>query len=531
MKKLKVLIASMIGAIALVFACVVGTRVNAANVSKTEEQSKPSTGTYVLTSDTVISGSTVKKDSDTNIAGHNYGIFTFGVAAEATPKWAYGTGNSTNYVYARGNNQTISIILDEGQTVDFTIVVTAVDLSKNTNLTITGDSNSLFNSSTSISAKYEEKVITPSYTSSADDTEVVLNFGNKIGFKSITADVHSSDTKSVSFYVDCVKTSVVINEGTVVMPSNPVKEGCTFNGWFNADGTAFVNSGLTDSINVYADFTRDELTGSYTADYHALESSSASSTTNTVIDDHITILAKDGQYEQVTFGSSKKSASDSTSVEKYVKLNGNGSKTFRCMKFIVDKEQDVKLYLYGSSSKDTMYTIINEDDQDIVKQETVAKADSVTAIVKHLSAGTYYLYCDRTDTSAQTALTLYGISYLSTYYTPNVVLSVDANSNNTKVRVTATIDNANIVSEKVSGVESMQYTIEGTTWSKDITSVYSSVDSADSGFYRTKDYTVYAIVVFDGYNKVKADFDITFTVTLAGGQTVSKTITVVKPSA
>ena len=141
-----------------------------------------------------------------------------------------------------------------------------------------------------------------------------------------------------------------------------------------------------------------------------------------------------------------------------------------------------------------------------------------------LSAGTYYIY-------GSDAFNVYGVYLSETIYTPNVSLSVDANSNNTKVRLTATIDNVNIVSNKVSGIESMQYTIEGTTWSKDITNVYSSVDAADSGFYRTKDYTVYAIVVFDGYNKVKADFDVTFTVTLAGGQTVTKTITVVKPSA
>ncbi|MBQ7641939.1 MAG: InlB B-repeat-containing protein [Acholeplasmatales bacterium] len=539
MKKIKFLIASMLGAIALVFACVLGTRVNAADVScsKTNTLSTVEANKYTLYSSTVSTDSNVTSNTDTTIID-TYTVFKF-----EGNKWGMYTSSendtTVNGIAARKSDNIchIDIIIPAGMIVQFSGWFYSTDISKNYVTTISDGTNTTnwFDAS-QFTTKQVSEVKTSSEFTPTVDTKYSIIFANKCGFTTLSATVSSSSQKNVNFYVDGVKTSVEIGEnGTVVMPSDPAKDGYTFSGWIKEDGTTFVNSNLSDSINVYADFSKNELTQTYIADYCELSSVNSSSNSDTIINDHITILAKDGQYEQVSFGTSKKKASDDVEVSSYVKLNGNGSKTYRCMKFIVDNEQDVKLYLYGSKDKDTMYTIINELDEEIVKQGTIASSSSPTAVIKHFLPGTYYLYCDRTDSTQQTALTLYGISYLSSYYAPNVSLSVDAKTELSKVRVVATIDNVDIDSSKVNGISSVVYTVYGATKTTNLPAakLYTSIDFTDKGFYSQKNYTAYAVMVFSGYNStnVTAAFDVKVTITLSNDVVVEKTISVPAPAA
>ena len=336
----------------------------------------------------------------------------------------------------------------------------------------------------------------------------------------ISFTVIDTNVPRVNFIVDGdVYASKTISNGAIEMPSDPTKDGCTFNGWYDENGNAFANESLTSSMNVYADFTRNSLTPSQ-ANVYTLNVSDLA--TGDITDEttygQFTILPKNDSGNEVSIEANTKGE-----FTKRLKLQGTGSSTARAITFTIARPMTITVYGMTGKSSETRNLMI----YDGTTESTLLShsGDSMGNASLSLNVGNYAIY------SGGSGFNIYALYLSEAYYSPNVSLSVDANSNNSKVRITAAIDNVNIVSEKVSGIASMQYTIDGTTWSKDITSVYSSVDSADSGFYRTKDYTVYAIVVFDGYNKVKADFDVTFTVTLAGGQTVTKTITVVKPSA
>jgi len=605
MKKLKVMIVSMLGAIALVFACVVGTRVNAATLNDVRTISSDGT-----TSSWNFASSSIKA------LGSNYTI------AEKQIDYIDGMTNDdskgakvnkTGYIeLAVGKDFYLSLpSSDSAGKFKFTCVdnITS-ETAESDQRTVTVGGTTLYSSATE-----QEIAFTSSYATTINGLDgywlqiscnskkvarivsasIVLTTGNYITSYNVNFFKESSDTEAyatrtvfegstvsnwpdnptkdgydfirwetssdeiytstsviesdvdlyavwqesgvtyytVTFVVDGTtysSKSVTAGSGVQDMPADPVKSNYTFNGWLDENGNEFTNSNITKNQKVYADFTiNSKVTTIGEVTLTGINATTENTNADTVINSNITVKAD--STNTVEFGSSKKTADDNVQVADYVKLKGDGSTTYRSIKVTISLRSRVTFYMVSSSSSKTAPYQISDVNGNSVATGTLTASGTVSANVYTLEAGTYYLYGKRTNTSTEGNLNVYSVSIAESYYNPNVSLAVEANNNNTKVRVTATIDNVNIVSGKVNGVESMQYAIDGTTWSKDVTNVYTSVDAADSGFYSAKNYTVYAIVVFDGYNKVKADFDVTFTVTLAGGQTVSKTITVVKPSA
>lgn len=531
MKKLKVMIASLLSAIALVFACVVGTRVNA-EVYKYGEDNIATTSTSTAVDNTYVLNAKYGASTDTAAVYGVYSLSFTGLNFDAgknvtqhSDLTAYLKDSSASSGYGWRNNSgtAATITIRIGAKQNATIVLYHYYNSEDNGISANG---------TAITRTTGSKVVqkdTLSYTNSTDSTfNYVISFGKKVGVTYVSTTTVSTSAKSVSFIVDGNEVDrKTISNGSVTLPSNPVKDGYTFNGWLNEDGTAFTNTGLTDSVNVYADFSRNNLEvtsiNTISLDASSLDVSTVA-TELKMCDDFFTLYGKSStdSGNDVSIDTNNKEI-DGIKFTKRIKLAGAGNQEHRCIKFTTDETLVLTVYGMSSSADAERSLAIYGSSEEVLLTND---GNSIAKAVKVIEAGTYYLY------STSGGFNIYGIYLGEGYYNPYVSLSVDANSNNTKVRVTAAIDNVDISTGKVSGIESMKYTIEGnSTWFKEVKDVYTSVDNASSGFYRAKDYTVYAIIVFSGYNNVTADFDVTFTVTLTGGQTVAKTITVVAPSA
>ena len=247
MKKIKLLIASMIGAIALVFAAVLGTKVTAATIVEKNETNTPTAveldEEYTLSASTVNTGSSVGT-SDTTITDA-YGIFKFSGA-----KW--GKYSSGTYLCARGNsNAYITVVLNANQKITYSMVAYCTKQSQHTYITL-GGVNKV--QTDDFSGDNAEKEVTISYTSTTDNNNVQLLFNNKLGFKTLTASVSNAAEEidyTATFSLSGgsgtkpsdIKVSKTAEDKTITLPSSDglSKVGHVFGGW--NDGTTTYEAG------------------------------------------------------------------------------------------------------------------------------------------------------------------------------------------------------------------------------------------------------------------------------------------------
>ena len=530
MNKFKKILLGTLSVLTLGLFVVTGARVNAATINVTQETTETSVGnTYVLNASQIMSDFTTINGSTTLEA--DYGIFTI-----TGSKWilknnnknlvSNGVGNADNE--SNVQNARILIKLQKNQKLDWTINAIATTNPANASIiTINGEAMG----DGTFTTKFNGTNYSGSYNSTKDNDVVSIWFKQTAGFISISASISNSNAKHVYFFVDGEQyANPTIIDGTIEMPTTPTKEGCTFNGWINVDGTEFSNSELSGDMNVYADFTRNELTATYSGNPVAFNTGNTTALdADYKFNDNFTIKATSNK--KVNIASSSKNIEDGEFTHQF-KFGGDGSIDYRSLEMKVTKPSKITIYAVASGKEQVApYVIVDKDNTELLSGCLPASNTPSIITFDAPAAGSYYLYGKRVNLDDdgnvyEKTVVIYGAKVSETVYTPNITLSVDANSNNTKVRVVASIDNLNIVSEKLSGITSMTYTIDGKTWSKEVTNAYTSVDNASSGFYKNKDYTAYAIVVFSGYDSVTTDFNVTFTVELSNGQTVAKTITV-----
>lgn len=609
MKKIKFLITSMLGAIALVFACVLGTRVNAAN--------NTTNGSYVVSNNK----KTATWNFSDNVPTSNFDISNGngiqGIINTSSNPVTYKSSDKALSLPIQADNVSANIHIpvpsaESAGTISFTAsqdksartmylmhgdtkTDKSVSLAKSTSFTFTKDDLTLYNEhyyvrfdsiqdltdnnkgdikwkTISITLSSDDQFSVKQYTvtydvdgettsssvdenssitlnaapSKAEDEQYTYQFAGWSDGEStyeagesytVTSNVTftafwnviDKNANKVSFYSEGVLYSQSsISNGSVSMPINPTKNGYTFLGWLNEDGSSFVNSELSDNINVYANYSINQKTSNLLGDvkYSLTVEDVTDSSIKTVktYKEFFTIAGAD--KKEITTDTQSDSLNDKSFTGR-IKLGGTGTKSSRYISFTIDKSMDLVIYgASGSSSSERNLVLENQDGS---VNENILVTKTIATNSKSLAAGTYYLY------SGNSGFNVYGIYLKECSYTPNLSLSVDAKTELSKVRVVATIDNVDIDSSKVNGISSVVYTVYGATKTTNLPAakLYTSIDFTDKGFYSQKNYTAYAVMVFSGYNStnVTAAFDVKVTVTLSNDVVVEKTISVPAPAA
>ncbi len=544
MKKIKFLIASMLGAIALVFACVLGTRVNAATLLY--PLTVYNNNNYTLTDSMYSWDVTVTSNDKIN--------------ACFCGDWSYKNAGANGRVagmYPGGKSKSdryFKVTLLEG----YKLRSFVISGDNKTNTRDIGLGTSIFSTISTDNILSGTQVVTTSATETVDmelvsaengieisstNKILYLNFSEKFVLNKVLITLSKEDTSSkyVSFYVDGAQIdSKPISSGQVEMPTNPVKQGYDFSGWLLADGTSFSNENLNQDINVYANFTKNSLDKTFVGTPVAFEATAGDKTADIVINSNFTIKASSDK--KVTVSSlSKTTDIEDGSFTNVFKFGGDGSKSSRCLEITLNTPSRVVVYAVASSKDEVApYVIVDSDGNELLSGELPASSTPSTIIFDATTSGTFYLYGKRVNKNSEgkvyeKTLNIYGAKVADSYYKPNLSLSVDAKTELSKVRVVATIDNVDIDSSKVNGISSVVYTVYGETKTTNLPAakLYTSIDFTDKGFYSQKNYTAYAVMVFSGYNStnVTAAFDVKVTVTLSNDVVVEKTISVPAPAA
>lgn len=200
MRKIKVMIASMIGAIALVFACVFGTRINAETIEARASQSAGNLvngNKYVLTAANVITDGTVSGSSnDKYTPASTMGVFAFS-NNNYTPDsdknyFSYGSGDNskswTKGIRANGDGRTITVTLLANQKADFEIYCYSNKTGKT--FGVSGSTTESFTVTDSNTMYY----YTTSYSNNTDSTKsVAISFPQYVGFTEIDISTSALD--------------------------------------------------------------------------------------------------------------------------------------------------------------------------------------------------------------------------------------------------------------------------------------------------------------------------------------------------
>ena len=189
MKKIKFLIASMIGAIALVFAAVLGTKINAAtNCSN----STASSGTMAKGTTYVLSASTIATaEGYSETAGGKtftkpyYQYFTLGISSNWNVDYNTNLTGGVGIRSNGGSGRTVSFTIPGGETATVTLDLYTNDKPKDNTLSY----GTISKNSNSFESNYVVETESTTITAGASDTASTITFVNKIGFTSITVEI------------------------------------------------------------------------------------------------------------------------------------------------------------------------------------------------------------------------------------------------------------------------------------------------------------------------------------------------------
>lgn len=254
MKKLKVLIASMLGAIALVFACVIGTKVNAATtVAKTTTLNTVTVGEkYILNSSTVIAANSTI-NGNTDISGY-YDIFSL-----TGSKWIT-KGTNSDKLCSNGDGSTdaqkciIKVSLGSNQKIDWEMSAIASGDSVNASKIVVN--NVAQDSSVTLNKLGDGTDLSGSYTNGTSNSiDFVFYFKGKAGFNSISVTVSNSTISLSSIAISGNSTTADVGDAI------PTTSDMTVTATYSDNSNANVTTAST--ITVKNKSTDEIVTGTY----------------------------------------------------------------------------------------------------------------------------------------------------------------------------------------------------------------------------------------------------------------------------
>lgn len=253
MRKIKVMIASMFGAIALVFACVFGTRINAADVT---------IGTHSVTADSFYSGAT-KSNSKISLVASEVDIFTLQTGKNIYRDYgAYATAQSATLVgisgktfsseIQTGGSRTLTVELGTNQKAEVSIYLYDEGGSKTVKIG---------NGATTDITNNQVKEYTGTLYS---DSNVIALEGSNICFLECDVTVSNITRYAVTFHTNGANETVpvqnIVSGEKATDPGVITKTNSVFDGWFTKDGTDddwgnqwnFTTNTVTAATDLYA---------------------------------------------------------------------------------------------------------------------------------------------------------------------------------------------------------------------------------------------------------------------------------------
>ena len=495
MRKIKFLIASMVGAIALVFACVLGTRVDAAT-----------TMLYDATSDTA--GNTYSKNTTINtVATNTFDLRSIGADVEVT------TVSSTNYLFfGTGSSSSKGFqIQNKSTTTNYTITfsVLATDSGKGikTGATFTFNGTEVTSASTAVEVS--------AVLSASSTAMLYVNSSRRILLKSVTSEEALVDTYSVTYMDGSLK----LKDETVVSGSSisytPVKYGYDLEGWYtdpSLDSQYKVNTStytVTGDVTLYANWTEWTNTGitEYTLTNSAITKIATGLGDSSLSADLALTPSIYTAMSGVAMTTTNVTLPDETSgqltcfnTNGAVKTNGNG------LKFTAPANGTLTAYIGsgGGSSRNIKFT----DGTDVLEPTSGSVAVGTiegarytpVEIVYAVEEGTtYYLGGDN-------GVRIYYISFeaapakVADSVTATLYKQFDNDTNPTKVRLIGKIEG--IAPADYANIENvlMEFDFNGTHKSAYCHKLYRSVATLDNSLV-AGDNTMYVVLTIGGLDK------------------------------
>ncbi len=522
MKKIKFLIASMLGAIALVFACVLGTKVNALTNQTTYDTTHDysiSIGSLVTAYSSygsVHSGAAQTVTNDIVAFGGNYNWYDESITAHVSP--TNNTGCTFNSFTVPTSSRSVTFKVPSGQS-QISVEVYLLAMNKagndhNYSLKTSGTLACTISSGTASNLKLDGTEATLSAI--AGDTtvhkvtfnysaNVTMSVASGLAVVGIAADNVAVSGHVITYYdsdkTTTLGTSSAENGETTTAIANPKAPiGKTFDKWLKvSDDKAFdFSSAITSDLSLYASYKTDPnyvVGDGYTLDSALLGAlygqgyTSKFESTTTLPDTHFAILLNTTIVEvsgtPKTYHLNTGGGGDNTKRGISITTTGAGTITF-----IADGN--------GSDRVATISKMVNSTNTD---QQTynLSKNDSTTEYTFTVeAAGTYYLYGAGT-------INIYSIEF-ALYISNDATTTVDVEKSGDEVRFITTVSGVEIANIK---------SLELVLWKNEVldenknannlqmTTLYTSVINATKT-YNGGTNIYYGIVKISGTDKLKA---------------------------
>lgn len=533
MRKIKLLIASMVGAIALVFACVLGTRVNAATaavdgtytVYANSFYTTSSTGTSKIACDTQESG--IFKFTTT---GTNY-YYTYGQRASLQGKTLTNTYTDLAETWADTNE----IMMGGGRT----LTVTTGTLATGQSATCTvygyadGSKTVTINGVQSTPSAYTVTAVTQKVSSGSSFT-----IGLVTNFVLLQVDVViSTDTSStyydVNFYdgEEIVHTDSVIEGGKATAFSYAGSRwNYNFDKWLDSNDEEFdfANTTITSETNLYASYVAwgtDVIADSNTLDLSLMTKGyqifgTGTSTSNRVLEGTIYTVLKGN----TCYASTKTTVGDLGTSTAAIKTAGGLNNHQNGVSFTVSNPGTLTVWAKNGSDGSRTFGLYKDGDTSTA--EDTASVSSLAEFTLDISAaGTYEL--------GSTAGSVY-FYYISFEEEPtiadDVTLTFDAQYNelvaadSTKLRFIGTIDGVAYSDyANISKIE-FSFTFNGKDRTVEVSKLYKSIVNNETTIKAAGDNKMYVIYQLNNINKTAyqglALTNCKFTVTFTDDSTV-----------
>ena len=435
MKKIKFLIASMLGAIALVFACVLGTRVNAASFSSDHDYTGLISEIWSLKNVDNGSNDTFKNAATGYLGSGNFKVYSI------TESITNNTGESDlgYYAVSGGNSRSVKFTRPTGETHE--LKVTVFSLYK------TGGSNAKFN----YSIDSGEQVIQEMKTAETiyKNTYTLEATQNSIEF------VFPSNSCYVASYVDIVATAVEYEEA-----SNDIGVGLSFN---------------ITNLSVGSD--RDVLTADEVKPFTFYETPNHTG-------DYIHIKRNDSKNTKINYvefrnGGLKFTVASNATATFVVR----GIKDSEISYFAIFNSTGDSLNTTSSISKDSTYT------------DYYALGSSDVTMSFDLTSDEYHIvFDDVSNVGRNGRLKSINISYEENQ---TAKLQRQVSTDKTAIRFIGTLEGFDAYT--LSQIDSLKYTIkvEGyKAFDKQISTVYTSIKSGETTICAAKANTYYCSYLF-----------------------------------
>ena len=447
MRKIKLLIASMIGAIALVFACVVGISVNAgknvlydASTETTEAKNKIHDGGYELSTDTGILSIS---SSDSVYAN----VFDFDGYERSTR--VNSNGSAFNFT-AKKN-------------IEFTVVYAFTDSSK------------------AYAVAYTAKIDGEDYETGTSSNSKVNTITVKLEANQVLS-ISSSARRCAIFEVYYTTVDAITDE-----------DAETDYGYiesYNIDVSKLTGT-EKDQDNNYSQATADDL-----KNFYVPYGTNGSGKINKMVNTAPTVFAL--QSSGPNYGLKFTTTKEASLVLKLASTGNSNVSIFE----LVELDEDNNI---------TSILVANEDSTLVTNTEAGAAGvyeitgQSETAVSYNLGAGTYFMQYISGKTNAGSGISRGGrwldikLSYPSTATTLNAKLQRQVSTDKDAIRFIATLEGFDAT--KISKIDSLTYTIKVTgykAFTKEVTSVYTSVKSGNVVILSEKENTYYCSYMFTG---------------------------------